>query len=67
MGDIQDMEAALQQLDDFVNSKSVANSEIILSHYTARLKQFLFNYLEDKGELLTFWRTTPDLSFPWEN
>ncbi len=67
MGNIQDMEASLQQLSDFADSKSAANSQTIQDHYTARLKQSLFNYLEYKGELLTFWRAAPDKSFPWEN
>jgi CHAD domain-containing protein len=67
MGNIQDMEASLQQLSDFADSKSAANHEIIQDHYTERLKQSLFNYLDDKGELLTFWRAAPDKSFPWEN
>ncbi len=67
MGDIQDMEVALQQLDDFVDSNPAASLESVQDHYTARLKQSLFNYLEDKGELLIFWRIEPDQSFPWEN
>ncbi len=67
MGDIQDLEVALQQLDDFVDLDPAASLESVHSHYTARLKQSMFHYLEDKGELLNFWRTTPDKSFPWEN
>jgi len=67
MGDIQDMEVALQQLSDFSNSAVSAELIAANAHYTIRLKQSLFNYLEDKGELLTFWRNAPDQSFPWEN
>lgn len=67
MGNIQDMEAALQQLSDFADSKPAVELEIIHSHYTTRLKQSLFNYLEDKGELLNFWRASPDQSIPWES
>lgn len=67
MGDIQDMEVALQQLSDVVESHPDLDLEPVQGHYTARLKQSLFNYLEDKGELLTFWRAAPDQSFPWEN
>jgi CHAD domain-containing protein len=67
MGDIQDMEVALQQLNDLADSNPSVNLEIIHSHYTARFKRFLFGYLENKGKLLTFWRTAPDQSFPWEN
>ncbi len=67
MGDIQDMEVALQQLSDFADSAATAELAAVHAHYTIRLKQSLFNYLEDKGELLTFWRTAPDQSFPWEN
>jgi CHAD domain-containing protein len=67
MGDIQDMEAALQRWGDCVDSDSAASSETIQNHYAARLKQSSYNYLEDKGELLTFWRAAPDQSIPWEN
>lgn len=67
MGDIQDMEVALQQLSDFSDMYPVADIDTIHIHYHARLKQSLFNYLDDKGELLTFWRIAPDQSFPWEN
>ncbi len=67
MGNIQDMEASLQHLSDFADSKFAANIEIIQEYYIARLKQSLYNYLEDKGELLNFWRTSPDQSIPWES
>lgn len=66
MGDIQDMEIALQQFADWKESDSTPDFETIHHHYTARLKKCLFNYFEDKGELLTFWRAAPDQSFPWE-
>ena len=67
MGDIQDMEVALQLLSDFADTTPSAALDAIHAHYTKRLKRSLFNYLEDKGELLIFWRTAPDQSFPWEN
>lgn len=67
MGDIQDMEVALQLLSDFADTTPSAALDAIHAHYTKRLKQSLFNYLEDKGELLIFWRSAPDQSFPWEN
>ncbi len=66
MGDIQDMEVAVQKLGDLIDQDPAASLETAHFHYAARLKQSLFNYLEDKGELLTFWRTLPDQSFPWE-
>ena len=67
MGDIQDLEVALHHLSDFTDLYPAATLESVQNHYTARLKQSIFHYLEDKGELLNFWRTTPDKSFPWEN
>jgi CHAD domain-containing protein len=67
MGDIQDMEVALQLAGDLADARPSADLKIVQAHYTERFKRSLFNYLEDKGELLTFWRIAPDQSFLWEN
>lgn len=67
MGDIQDQEVALQLLSDFSDLHPVVDLDTVHDHYYARLKLSLFNFFEDKSELLTFWRVAPDQSFPWEN
>ena len=67
MGDIQDMEAALQILADFEEQASAANDpETVRLYYRERHTLAVSRYIEDKGEVFTFWRATPDKSFPEE-
>jgi CHAD domain-containing protein len=65
MGDIQDMEVALQELADF-HELAPADSEPLRSYYKERHAIALSHYLEDKGEVLTFWRSASDQPFPQE-
>ena len=67
MGDIQDMEVALQELADF-NELAPAgyDSEPARAYYRERHALALSNYIEDKGEIITFWRAAPDQPFPEE-
>jgi CHAD domain-containing protein len=80
MGDIQDMEVALEGLADLMDALQKPNPESprslweldkakalsIHEHYASRFKNVLLAYLEDKGEVLTFWRPAPEAPFPWE-
>jgi len=66
MGDIQDMEIARQKLTE-LNPASISELEPVSVHYASRLRTAVLNFLEDKGEALVFWRSSPDQSFPWEN
>ncbi len=67
MGDIQDMEVALQELTDFDELASASyDPEPAHSYYKERHAIALSHYLEDKGEVTTFWRTAPDQPFPQE-
>jgi len=66
MGDIQDMEVARQKLTD-LNHASLPDLEPVTVHYASRLRTAVLNFLEDKGEALVFWRSSPNQSFPWEN
>jgi CHAD domain-containing protein len=67
MGDIQDMEVALQELLVFNEIAPVSyDPEPAHSYYKERLELVISNYIEDKGEILTFWRTAPDQPFPQE-
>ncbi len=59
MGDIQDMEVALQEL-------APVDSEPLRSYYKERHALALSHYIEDKGEVLTFWRSASDQPFPQE-
>lgn len=65
MGDIQDMEVARQKLTE-VNPASNLNLETVSNHYALRLQTAVRTFLEDKGEALVFWRSSPHQSFPWE-
>jgi CHAD domain-containing protein len=67
MGDIQDMEVALRELADF--SRHVPanyDHELARTYYTERHTIALSSYIEDKGEIITFWRPAPDQLFPEE-
>ncbi len=80
MGDIQDMEVALGGVSELMDTLQKPHPEIprtlweldkakalsIHEHYASRLRNVLLAYLEDKGEVLTFWRPAPEDPFPWE-
>ncbi len=67
MGDIQDMEVALQELADF-SEHAPANydPEPARAYYKERHAIAMSSYIEDKGEIITFWRSAPDQPFPKE-
>lgn len=64
MGDIQDMEVASQRAADLDDASD--SPEAVTTHYALRLQTAIRKFLEDKGEVLIFWRTNPDQPFPWE-
>lgn len=67
MGDIQDMEVALQQLADFSELQPASyDIEPIRSYYRERHALALSRYIEDKGEGITFWHDVLDQPFPQE-
>jgi CHAD domain-containing protein len=68
MGDIQDMEVALQELADFGELAPASyDPEPVRAYYKERHTQAIVRFIEDKGEIITFWRTAPDQPFPQEN
>lgn len=67
MGDIQDLEVTQVKLTELMDQDPALDLQAAQLHYTTRLRQSLFHFLEDRGELFNFWRTAPGLSFPWEN
>ena len=66
MGDIQDVETFLNAVADFADTASTFDLEPVRHFFETRRSELLAAFLEDKGELLTFWRATPDQPFPWE-
>jgi len=67
MGDIQDMEVALQELADFCELAPASyDPELVQMYYKERHALALSRYIEDKGEIITFWRPAPEQLFPEE-
>ena len=67
MGDIQDMEVALQKLADFEEFSPASHEpELAHAYYTERHIIALSTYIENKSEIITFWRSAPDQPFPEE-
>jgi CHAD domain-containing protein len=67
MGDIQDMEVTLQELADFGELAPASyDPEPARTYYMKRHAFALSHYIEDKGEIITFWRAAPDQPFPEE-
>jgi CHAD domain-containing protein len=67
MGDIQDMEVALQELADFEELAPASyDPEPARAYYKERHAIALSSYIDDKGEIITFWRSAPDQLFPEE-
>jgi CHAD domain-containing protein len=68
MGEIQDMEAALQELAEFEKTAPEGYDPApVRVYYTEQHALAISRYLEDKGEITTFWRAAPDQPFPKEN
>jgi len=68
MGDIQDIEVFLSALSDFSESGvSSFDPKPVRRFYETRHTETIAAFIEDKGELITFWRAAFDQPFPWEN
>jgi len=67
MGEIQDMEAAVLELAKFEkHAPDGYDPEPVRMYYKEQHALALSHYIEDKGEVFTFWRPAPDQSFPKE-
>jgi CHAD domain-containing protein len=67
MGDIQDMEVALQELAEFdKQAPADYDPKPLRSYYKKRHTFAISCYIENKGEVVTFWRSAPDQPFPKE-
>lgn len=68
MGEIQDMEAALRELAEFEKTAPEGyDPEPVRAYYKEQHFIAMSRYLEDRGEVNTFWRAAPDQPFPKEN
>lgn len=68
IGDIQDLEVTLHELADFDELAPASyDPEPVRRYYQERHALALSHFIEDKGEVVTFWRSAPDQPFPQEN
>lgn len=67
MGEIQDVEVIMQALADAPVHASSFDPEPVRRYYERRHAEAIAAYLSCTDQLDTFWRSTPDQSFPWEN
>lgn len=63
MGEIQDVEVFLFTLDDLVETDT---PETVRRYYEQRHAELIAAYIEEKGEVETFWRAGLGQPFPWE-
>ncbi len=63
MGEIQDAEVFLFTLDDLTETDA---PETVRRYYEQRHAELITAYIEDKGEVETFWRAGPGQPFPWQ-
>lgn len=66
MGEIQDLEVFMQALADFPQNASSLDLEPVHRYYELRHTEAVSAYLEQKNMLSSFWRGSPEQSFPWE-
>lgn len=64
MGEIQDAEVFLFTLGDLAETDA---PETVRRYYEQRHAELITAYIEDKGEVETFWRASPEQAFPWED
>ncbi len=66
MGDIQDMDTALQKLAEIRPQVEEPGFESVVQYFRSRLSAAVASFIEDSGEAFIFWRSAPDQLFPWE-
>lgn len=66
MGEVQDAESFLGLLEEMAEDDANFDPEPARRHFETLRAERLSTYLDDKGELLVFWRRAPDQPFPWQ-
>lgn len=66
MGDIQDLDTALQKLADLKDPASQPGFDAVVDHFKSRLQTAVSSFIESSGEAFVFWRSAPEGQFPWE-
>ena len=66
MGEIQDAEVFTKKLEDFTEHASLSDPEPVRRYMDQCHADVLSAYVKDMNQLVTFWRSAPDLPFSWE-
>jgi CHAD domain-containing protein len=66
MGEVQDAASFLNLLEETVEETSSFDPEPARRYFEGLRAERTSAYLDDKGELLVFWRATPEGPFPWQ-
>ena len=67
MGEIQDVEVIMQALADAPVHALSFDPDPVRRYYERRHAEAISAYLACMDQLDTFWRSSPDQPFPWEN
>lgn len=66
MGEVQDAVSFLNLLEETAEKDSAIDLEPARRYFEGLRAERTSAYLDDKGELLVFWRPAPDQPFPWQ-
>jgi CHAD domain-containing protein len=66
MGNIHDLQVLLETLEEFAKESDSYDPRPVRRVYEKALAEALSAFLKDKDEVMTFWRTTPLVAFPWQ-
>lgn len=67
MGEVQDAESFIALLDQVHTKDPSFDPEPARRYFEQLRAQRITTYLDDKGELLVFWRPAAGQPFPWQN
>jgi CHAD domain-containing protein len=66
MGDIHDTQVLLETLTEFAEDSDSYDPKPVRRFYEKALTEAVSVFLKDKDKMMTFWRTTPLVAFPWQ-
>ncbi len=66
MGDIHDIQVFLETLTEFAEKDESYNPQPVRQFYEKILDEKVAAYMQNKNEVISFWRATPLEAFPWE-
>ena len=66
MGNIHDLQVLLETLAEFAKDSDSYDPRPVRRFYEKALAEASSLFLKDKDEVMTFWRSTPLVAFPWQ-